>query len=122
VPRRAGVSSFGVGGTNAHVIVEEAPKREERPSKRPHHVLTISARSETALNQAWRQLAAHVRTYPEVDLADVAFTLHLGRHFFKHRRALVVDGERPRLLESLDAADKLPAVVAAAERPAVFFQ
>ena len=120
VPRRAGVSSFGVGGTNAHVIVEEAPKREERPSKRPHHVLTISARSETALNQAWRQLAAHVRTYPEVDLADVAFTLHLGRHFFKHRRALVVDGERPRLLESLDAADKLPAVVAAAERPTVF--
>jgi phthiocerol/phenolphthiocerol synthesis type-I polyketide synthase E len=119
-PRRAGVSSFGVGGTNAHVIVQEAPRRGERPSKRPHQILTLSARSEAALNQSWRQLAAHVRAYPEVDLADVAFTLHLGRHFFSHRRALVVDRERRRLLESLDAADNLPAVVAAAERLNVF--
>jgi phthiocerol/phenolphthiocerol synthesis type-I polyketide synthase E len=119
-PRRAGVSSFGVGGTNAHVIVEEAPQREERPSKRPHQLLTMSARSEAALNQAWTQLAAHMRTHPEVDVADAAFTLHLGRHFFKHRRALVVNRERPRLLESLDAVHKLPAVVVAAKRESVF--
>ena len=119
-PRRAGVSSFGVGGTNAHVIVEEAPARDERPSKRPHQLLTLSARSEAALNQACTQLAAHLRTHSEVDVADAAFTLHVGRHFFKHRRALVVNGERASLLDALDAADKLPAVVAASERPTVF--
>jgi len=119
-PRRAGVSSFGVGGTNAHVIVQEAPPREQRPSKRPHQLLTMSARSEAALNQAWARLAAHVRAHPEADVADAAFTLHLGRHFFKHRRALVVNCDRPRLLDALDGADNLPPVVAVADRPTVF--
>lgn len=119
--RRAGVSSFGVGGTNAHVIVEEAPPhREERPSRRSHQLFTMSARSEAALNEACRQLAAHVRTHPELDVADIAYTLHLGRHFFEHRRAEVVSRERSGLLESLDLADKLRAMVAAADRQTMF--
>jgi acyl transferase domain-containing protein/SAM-dependent methyltransferase len=119
-PRRAGVSSFGVGGTNVHMIIEESPPLERRPRKRPHQVLTLSARSEAALNQASTQLAAYVRAHPEMDLADAAFTLHLGRHFFKHRRAVVVGGERQRMLETLEAAPSLPTVTAAAERPIVF--
>ncbi len=120
-PRRAGISSFGVGGTNAHVILEEAPQRAERSNKRPHQVFTISARSEAALNDASKRLAAHLRAYPEMNLADAAFTLHLGRRFFKHRRAVVVSSEeRDRLADALDSPDKLPAFTAAAERPAVF--
>ncbi len=120
-PRRAGISSFGVGGTNAHVILEEAPQRAERSDKRPHQVFTISARSEAALNEASKRLAAHLRAHPEVNLADSAFTLHLGRHFFKHRRAMVVSSEeRERLADALESPDELPAYTAAAERPAVF--
>jgi acyl transferase domain-containing protein/SAM-dependent methyltransferase len=121
IPRRAGVSSFGVGGTNAHLVLEEAPQRTERSSKRTHQVVTLSARSEAALNEASKRLAAHLRGRPEIDLADVAFTLHLGRNFFKHRRAVVVGcDERDRLLEVLESPGSLRACTAASERPAVF--
>jgi acyl transferase domain-containing protein/SAM-dependent methyltransferase len=120
-PRRAGISSFGVGGTNAHVIIEEAPERPQLREKRPCHVFTISARSEAALNEASKCLAAHLRAHPEISLADAAFTLHLGRRFFKHRRALVASSEeRELLVGALESCDKLPAFAAAAERPAVF--
>ncbi len=119
-PRRAGISSFGVGGTNAHVILEEAPPPAARSDKRPHHVFTISARSEAALNEASKRLAAHLRAHPKMNLADAAFTLHLGRRFFKHRRAIVVGSEeRDRLADALESPDRLPAFTAA-ERPAVF--
>ncbi len=121
IPRRAGISSFGVGGTNAHVIIEEAPARAKRTDKRTHQVLTISARSETALNEASKRLAAHLRAHPEIDLADASFTLHVGRRFFKHRRAMVVSSvERERLLDALESPDRLPAFTATSERPAVF--
>ena len=121
VPRRAGVSSFGVGGTNAHLVLEEAPQRAERSSKRTHQVVTLSARSEAALNEASRQLAAHLRVHPKIDLADAAFTLHMGRRFFKHRRAVVVGcDERDRLLHVLGSPESLPQFTAASERPVVF--
>ena len=113
-PRRAGVSSFGVGGTNAHVVVEEAPERGDPGPARPHQVFTLAARSEAALNAAARELAAHLRARPEIDLADAAFTLHVGRRFFKHRRALVVGaGERERLTAALEAPEAVPALAAA---------
>ncbi len=119
-PRRAGVSSFGVGGTNVHVILEEAPQRAERPDQRSHQVFTISARSEVALNEASKRLAEHLGAHPEMNLADAAYTLHLGRRFFKHRRAMVVTSEeRDRLADALWSPDKLPAVTAA-ERAVVF--
>src|SRR6185437_10714669 len=120
-PRRAGISSFGVGGTNAHVILEEAPQRTEQSNRRTQQVFTVSARSEAALNEASKRLATHLRTHPEIDLADAAFTLHLGRRFFKYRRVMTVGSEeRERLADALDAADALPSFAAAAERPAVF--
>ena len=120
-PRRAGVSSFGVGGTNAHVILEEAPQRPETSGKRPHQVFTISGRSEISLNEASQRLAAHLRSRPDIDLADAAFTLHLGRRSFKYRRAMVAGGnERESLLDALGSPDKLPFSEAAAERPVVY--
>ncbi len=87
-PRRAGVSAFGVGGTNAHVVLEEAPFALAEPSIRPAQVICVSARSQTALAAARRNLAAHLRSHPELPLADVAFTTAVGRRAFGHRAAV----------------------------------
>jgi polyketide synthase PksN len=87
-PRRAGVSSFGFGGTNAHVVVEEAPEAAASPS-RALDVLVLSARSESALERATDALATHLAEHPELALSDIAFTLQTGRRAFAHRRALV---------------------------------
>jgi amino acid adenylation domain-containing protein len=91
-PRRAGVSSFGIGGTNAHVVLEEAPEPRPSGSSRPHQLLLLSARTAKALEQATETLAAFLAASPEIDPADVAWTLQAGRKPFEHRRALVCQG------------------------------
>ncbi|MEE8524785.1 MAG: type I polyketide synthase, partial [Thermoanaerobaculia bacterium] len=88
-PLRAGVSAFGIGGTNAHAIVEEAPRREPTSPSRPWQLLLLSARTDTALETATANLAAHFKAHPELDLADAAYTLQVGRRPFEHRRMLV---------------------------------
>lgn len=92
-PRRAGVSSFGVGGTNAHVIVEEAPAAPvaARPEPGAWQIVTLSARTAGALQQKLRELAAWLRAQPEwPELFSVAFTLNAGRAHFAHRAAFIV--------------------------------
>jgi len=121
VPRRAGVSSFGVGGTNAHLVVEEAPARRAPSAHRPLQLVTLSARSLTSLDQVSERLAAHLETHPGLDLADVAFTLHVGRRAFRHRRALVVpSGDVAGTIAALRDAAQSAAAVAGSERPIVF--
>ena len=88
VPRRAGVSSFGLGGTNSHVVLEEAPPAVGAPSPRAHQLLTISARSEAALDAAAAQLESHLAETTH-ELADIAHTLRVGRRDFAHRRTVV---------------------------------
>ncbi|TPG75975.1 acyltransferase domain-containing protein [Brevibacillus laterosporus] len=91
-PRRAGVSSFGIGGTNVHVILEEAPvyaKREELTHSQ-WKVLTLSAKTPTALNKVKANLTDFLEKNSEVNLADVAYTLHVGRKGFPYRSALIV--------------------------------
>lgn len=88
-PRRAGVSAFGVGGTNAHVVLEEAPRREATAPARTHQLFLLSARTPAALDAAAARLAAHVRAAPESELPDIAYTLQVGRREFPHRRMLV---------------------------------
>jgi non-ribosomal peptide synthase protein (TIGR01720 family) len=90
-PRRAGVSSFGIGGTNAHVVVEEAPRLESAPASRSRHLLLLSAKSRAALDRATSNLADHLRASPGVLLADVAYTLQVGRGVFPHRRTVVCE-------------------------------
>ncbi|HEV2733919.1 MAG TPA: amino acid adenylation domain-containing protein, partial [Longimicrobiaceae bacterium] len=121
-PRRAGVSSFGLGGTNAHVVLEEAPARASVPSGRPWHPLVLSARTPTALEAATDRLAAHLRAHPEQEVADVAFTLGAGRRAFEHRRVLVCrDGEdAAAALESRDPRRLLTAGTPDASRPVAF--
>jgi acyl transferase domain-containing protein/acyl carrier protein len=89
-PRRAGVSSFGLGGTNAHVVLEEAPLPPPSAPSRPAHLLVLSAKTATALDAATDNLVAHLHQQPAVNLADVAYTLQVGRSVFPHRRSVVV--------------------------------
>ena len=89
MPRRAGVNSFGLGGTNVHVIVEEAPAVERPEKSRPAQLLIISAKSEAALETQTNNLTDYLRQHPDQNLADVAYTLQTGRNAFSHRRMLV---------------------------------
>lgn len=88
-PRRAGVSSLGIGGTNAHVILEEAPKIPESGTSRPWQLLVLSAKTQSALEAATQNLAQHLKQHSYLNLADVAHTLQVGRREFNHRRVLV---------------------------------
>jgi phthiocerol/phenolphthiocerol synthesis type-I polyketide synthase E len=95
-PRYAAVNSLGVGGTNAHAVlqewVEEAPRRRAGPGPAPRHLLPLSAKSEVALEAGAARLAAHLEAHPDLDLADVALTLQLGRGEMPYRRAVVCEG------------------------------
>ncbi|SEN18948.1 Acyl transferase domain-containing protein [Stigmatella aurantiaca] len=121
-PRRAGVSSFGIGGTNAHVILQEAPRAPAASSARSAHLLVLSARNERALEEATSNLAAHLTRHPGLELADVAHTLLVGRRRFSHRRVLVCrDVEDARgALASRDASRVLTHVQEATKRQVVF--
>ncbi|WP_141588881.1 non-ribosomal peptide synthetase/type I polyketide synthase [Myxococcus sp. AB056] len=116
-PRRAGVSSFGIGGTNAHVVLEEAPPEAEKArGHRPLHVVTLSARTPSALEVMARELATHVESAPGLALEDVAFTRNVGRRSFEHRRA-VVAADGAELAERL----RKPAAVEAGRNRRVAF-
>lgn len=88
-PRRAGVSSFGMGGTNAHVILEEAGFDMPVHASRSWQLLVVSAKTATALDRATNNLASHLRAHPILPLADVAHTLQVGRSSFSQRRVCV---------------------------------
>jgi acyl transferase domain-containing protein/acyl carrier protein len=88
-PLRAGVSSFGLGGTNVHMILEEAPVVEPVVFDRPWHLLVLSARTETALNKVTERLLVYLKNNPETNLSNVAYTLQIGRKAFAHRKILV---------------------------------
>ncbi|MFF4528670.1 type I polyketide synthase [Streptomyces sp. NPDC001407] len=119
LPRRAGVSSFGIGGTNAHVVLEEAPGpvAAARPPAPAEQLLVLSARTPTALEAMAERLAGHLRRHPDLPLDAVARTLQLGRHAFAHRRYAVCS-DREEALAALSAPDG--AARPADERPVVF--
>jgi amino acid adenylation domain-containing protein len=99
-PRRAGVSAFGVGGTNVHLVLEQAPAVEKTASTRRAQIFPVSARSPAALSGARLRLADHLEARPEQDLADVAFTLQSGRRAFAHRAA-VAGHDRAEIIAAL---------------------
>lgn len=92
-PLRAGVNSFGIGGTNVHVVLEEAPMSIDetlpRQQERPYELLMFSARTSTALEAMSECLAKHFVHNHHLSLADVGWTLRQGRRMFEHRRFLV---------------------------------
>jgi acyl transferase domain-containing protein/acyl carrier protein len=105
--RFAAVSSFGLGGTNAHIVLEQAPTSEEAAPRaavdRPVHVLALSARTEEALAAQARRLSEYLETHPESRLADVCYSANRGRTRFSHRLALV-GASMEELRRGLDAA------------------
>ncbi|AZK48522.1 type I polyketide synthase [Paenibacillus lentus] len=88
-PLRAGVSSFGIGGTNVHVVLEEAPAVKSGDEGREAKLLLLSARTEAGLEQATARFLEYLRRHPDTPLADIAYTLQAGRRSFRHRRMLV---------------------------------
>ena len=120
-PRRAGVSSLGVGGTNSHVILEEAPAPARSDSAKSWQLLVLSARSEEALEQATDRMAEYLGEQVALDLADAAYTMQIGRRAFPHRRIvacrdlqdahLALSKRDPKRVHSQVASDKAPSVV-----------
>ncbi len=121
-PRRAAVTALGIGGTNAHVILEEAPPLSLARSPRPFQILTVSARTDAAADRAFANLAAHLAEHAHVNLADAAFTCQLGRTPLPYRRACVVEDNRDSIaaLAGLDRK-KLLAGTAARTAPVFLF-
>jgi acyl transferase domain-containing protein len=120
--RRAGVSSFGLGGTNAHAVLEEAPAVAAPSPSRSQHLLLLSAKTASALATATANLAGHMRHNPGLNLADVAYTLHVGRQAFSYRRMLVCRDleEAASALETCDPRRVLDSVAEARNRPVAF--
>jgi phthiocerol/phenolphthiocerol synthesis type-I polyketide synthase E len=121
-PRRAGVSSFGIGGTNAHVVLQEAPDVQDPTSAEVAQLIVLSARNPASLEEATSRLALHLQRHPEQSLADVAWTLQAGRRAFVHRRIFVAKdkGHALNLLESPGRPPVYSAVHEGADRGVVF--
>lgn len=97
-PRRAGVTSLGMGGTNAHVVMEEAPERRTSPSARQWSLLPFSAKTADSLSGNLAGMQDFLRIGPQAPLADVAYTLATGRQSFGHRSAVVCSDQADALL------------------------
>jgi len=119
-PPRAGVSCFGIGGTNAHVVMEAWTEEEKRETEenRPKLIL-LSAKSKTALDNMTENLAAHLENNPGIDLADVAYTLQVGRQAFNYRRMLVCSSKEQAAGELLSPSH--PVSESDVENPPVVF-
>ena len=112
-PRRAAVNSLGIGGTNAYVILEEAPSVSsvsslsapapaDAPVERPVHLLTLSAKTAKALQELAERYHEHLRQHPAQSFTDVCYTANTGRTHFEHRLALVA-GTREEAIEQLES-------------------
>lgn len=119
-PRRAAVSAFGIGGTNAHAIVEEAPPRPEIVPRGVSELFVVSAKTPAALAAAFDALAAALER-PQPSLAEIAYTLAVGRSAYPHRRAIVASDRVSLLRRCRDEARLAAASSPAAERPRIAF-
>jgi acyl transferase domain-containing protein/acyl carrier protein len=121
-PRRAGISAFGIGGTNVHVVLEEASAGPTTLSTRQHHLLVLSARSHSAVEEAASNLVEHLYRNPGLEPADIAYTCQVGRRAFNHRWALVYQ-DTNQLLADLMAKDPKQVLMTAEvprQRPIAF--
>lgn len=105
-PRRAGVSSFGLGGTNAHIVLEEGPASAASPADAGPQLLVLSARSQESLDRMTRSLAEHLENQNADCLADIAYTLQAGRREWTHRRAVVATSSADACRALRDALER----------------
>ena len=121
-PRLAGLNSFGVGGTNAHAVLQEAPPIDPSGGSRSWQILLLSAKTDTALEKATSNLAEFLKSNPELNLADAAYTLQVGRRAFDHRRAVLCKdlNDAVSKLQSLDPKTVATKIEKQRGRPVVF--
>ncbi len=121
-PRRTGVNSLGVGGTNVHVILEEAPDFKTSDNIENWHLLLLSAKSNTALDSATINLAKHLKQNPKLNLSDVAYTLQIGRKAFNHRSFAVCKDlkDAVEIFESFDSNRIVSSHQSSIDRDVVF--
>ena len=126
--RLAGVSAFGFGGTNGHVLLEEAPASlSASDTERPWHLLTLSAKSELALLELAQRYADFLATHPQASLADICFTANTGRSHFDHRLCVVLEStvQLHEHLEAFAAGKKTAGLVSdkvrSSKRPRIAF-
>lgn len=119
-PRRAGVSSLGIGGTNAHVILEEAPTLPESGPSRTWQLLVLSAKTDSALKSATVNLADFLKQHPDLNVADVAYTLQCGRQAFEHRQTVVCQDIADAIAALEDPKRLLANIQETEERPLAF--
>lgn len=122
IPRRAGVSSFGIGGTNAHVVLEEVPTRTPSGPGRPAQLLVLSAQTSAALDALAGRYGDFFRSSSTPAMADVAYTASIGRKPLKHRLAIVCRDpqEAAILLDQELKAQAVRSVTESGHRPVVF--
>ncbi|MCC5616012.1 SDR family oxidoreductase [Nostoc sp. CHAB 5836] len=119
-PRRAGVSSFGFGGTNAHVILEEAPIIKSSSRSRTWQLLLLSTKTNTALETATENLVNYLQNNSNINLADVAHTLQLGRWNLNHRRMVVCQNQEDAINALQDPQRAFTHYQEPCNRPVVF--
>ena len=124
-PLRAGVSSFGVGGTNAHVILEESPVEKQgstglREQGRKNYLLVLSAKTNSALETATTNLVDYLKQHKDLNLADVAYTLQVGRRTFSHRRTVVCEDIEDAIVALQDSKRVFTSIQETNSRPVAF--
>ena len=121
-PRRAGISAFGIGGTNTEIIIEQPPPAVSEASSRSTHVAIISAKNPTALDAASTNLAKYLREHPEEDIADVCYTLAIGRTIHPYARAVICSSgdDAANIIDSDDPSALADGTHKAASQPVTF--
>jgi acyl transferase domain-containing protein len=121
-PRRGGVTSLGMGGTNAHVVLEEAPELESSGESRAYQLLLLSAGTESALENRTGDLLNHLQGHDDLNIADAAYTLAAGRRDLTYRRAFLCEDieDAGSKLEKRTAGWVFDGVCQSLDRPVVF--